>query len=157
MPTAVHAPQAAQQDTLPQNQAGAQPAQSSVDPAKTVQPETDRSASGVADSTDSGALWQRICEMVKPHLGMDTRMILDSVARGRPEGERFLLEVKPGFYYGRFNRPDVLEAFSDAASAVTGNKLTAILREWKEEPREPKSLDELRKFPEGRFVSSRSK
>ena len=99
--------------------------------------------------------WQKVCEAVKPSIPVEIRSLYSTIARGRAEGDSFILEVQPGFYYGRFNRPEILTAFSQAASALSGRSLTAILREWLPDPVDPskplRDLEELRKFPEVRF------
>ena len=77
--------------------------------------------------------------------------MLPSVADGRLDGDRLQLEVEPGFYYSGFNRPDVLDAFSEAASEVAGRRVTTLIRERRPIHKEPRSLEELRKFPEVRF------
>ena len=102
--------------------------------------------------TADGQFWQKLCDEVRPYLPLDVQATLNSAARGSVDGEKLLLEVEPGFYYMRFNRPETLELFARTASELTGKKLTAVIRELKAEPKEPRSLDEFRKFPEVRFT-----
>jgi hypothetical protein len=97
------------------------------------------------------SLWQTVSQTVLPRLPRDVVAMVPSVASGFLDGDMLQLEVEPGFYYGRFNRPDVLDAFAAAASEAAGRKISCQIRERRPIQKEPRSLDELRQFPEVRF------
>ncbi len=98
--------------------------------------------------------WPEICAKVKGQLSMDLRVSLEDRARvrGRLEGNVLRLEVVSGFLYSRFNRQEVLTRFSQAARELCGREVNVQLSELKQEERQVRSLDELRKFDEVRFV-----
>ena len=99
-----------------------------------------------------GDVWLAVLEKVKPMLPPDMRPLLSKASEGYVENNLFIFEAEPGFYYARFNRPEILEAFASAASEVVGRQLSALVREHRPKRGEPKSLEELRKFPEVRFT-----
>ena len=73
--------------------------------------------------------------------------------RARIDGPQLRIEVVPGFIYGRFNRPDVLEKFSAAATALAGHDVRAILSTLEDKAADSKrSLDDLKAFKEVRFI-----
>ena len=69
------------------------------------------------------------------------------------EYDTLRLRVAPGFYYNTINKQDVLMRLREAANLVTGRSLKVQLSELSSEPVAPKrSLDELKKFKETRFI-----
>ena len=54
--------------------------------------------------------------------------------------------------FSRFNRQEILSKFAEAASAAAGREMRVQLLERKEAPRQQRSLDELKKFKEVRFI-----
>lgn len=71
---------------------------------------------------------------------------------GRTDGTTLYVEVLPGFLFGRFNRQEILSKFAEAARAAAGRDMRVQLLERKETPRQQRSLDELKKFKEVRFI-----
>lgn len=99
--------------------------------------------------------WQEIAAQAAPLLPKDISMRLNDVqsVRGCLDGTTLRLEVLPGFLYGRFNKPDVLERFSEAAGKLSGCEIRTVLSELLDDPEAPKrSLDDLRAFKEVRFI-----
>ena len=74
------------------------------------------------------------------------------MAAGHVEGSTLVVEVEPGFYFTRFNRPEIMDSLSQVASEILGFSVNAKVREKKKEVKEPRSLDELRQYKEVRFV-----
>ena len=72
--------------------------------------------------------------------------------RGRLDGGVLRLEAESGFIYSRFNRAEVLQIFSDCAGEVTGRTVNTVLGELKNEIRQTRSLEELKRFPETRII-----
>jgi hypothetical protein len=62
------------------------------------------------------------------------------------------IEITPGFIYGRFNKPEVLNKLAAIASELTGREMRATLSELNEKAREKRSLDDLKAFKEVRFI-----
>ena len=98
--------------------------------------------------------WKDICAKAAGSLPMDIKLRLDDSAsvRGKIENGTLRIEVMPGFLYGRFNRQDVLAKFSEAATALAGKEIHALLSELHDEPRPHRSLDELKQFKEVKFI-----
>ena len=98
--------------------------------------------------------WKDICAKAAGALPMDIKLRLDDSAsvRGKIENGTLRIEVVPGFLYGRFNRQDVLAKFSEAATALAGKEIHALLSELHDEPRPQRSLDELKQFKEVKFI-----
>ena len=95
-------------------------------------------------------LWSSVCERAKGLLPRDIEAILGTVD-GVREGDILFVEADPGFYFNRFNRADVLEALGSAASELLSKPIVAKVREKRPQGK-TRSLDELRQFPEVRFV-----
>ena len=95
-------------------------------------------------------LWASVCERAKGRLPRDIEAILGTV-NGVREGDILYVEADPGFYYNRFNRGDVLEALGSAASELLSKPIAAKVREKRPQGK-TRSLDELRQYPEVRFV-----
>ena len=86
---------------------------------------------------------------------MDLRFTLEdeSVVRGETDGALLRLCVQPGFKFGRFNRPEVLDAFAREASALAGREVRVKIEPMQETARTQRSLDELRGFKEVHFIN----
>ena len=104
-------------------------------------------------ASDGDGLWQEICRKAAELLPADVRhmFVPGGAARGRVEGELLRVEAPPGFLYGRVNRPEVLSVLETAAKELTGRELRAHMGELGEAPRQTRSLDELKGFPEVKF------
>ena len=101
------------------------------------------------------ALWKQLCELVAPKLSGDLRSTLDrsDVIRAVQDGSTLRIEVVPGFIYSRFSRREVLDHFAAAASQLLGREMRAVIGEYRSEQQAKRSLDELRPFPEVKFVN----
>ena len=119
-------------------------------------PEHGQTGSVPADAGKSrNVSWREIAEQAASTLPMDVRMRLDDAqsVRGRLEASILRLEVVPGFLYGRFNKPEVLGKFSEAASNLAGHEIRTVLSELTDDPGASKrSLEDLKEFKEVRFV-----
>ncbi len=120
-------------------------------------PETVREAPAVKQEikTDGTLLWKDICEKVRDKLPFDLRIYLgdDAKLRGKSEGDVLRLEVLPGFTYARFSRQEILQKFAEIARELSGREIRVILSELKPDERQTRSLDELKNFPEVKFVN----
>lgn len=143
-------------DLDPEMFAEEQPEDSFVQRGGRVEPEPQRE-SEAQPKTDVPAgepAWKDICAKAAGALPMDIKLRLDDSAsvRGKIENGTLRIEVVPGFLYGRFNRQDVLAKFSEAATALAGKEIHALLSELHDEPRPQRSLDELKQFKEVKFI-----
>ncbi|MBQ9686354.1 MAG: DNA polymerase III subunit gamma/tau [Oscillospiraceae bacterium] len=106
-----------------------------------------------ANAPPPSVSWEAICKAVEGIPGDIRAKLTDrKIVRGRIENGVLHIEVVPGFYYGRFNRQDVMAKFSAAASKLAGTELRAILSELEDKPNQQRSLDELKAFKEVRFI-----
>ena len=98
--------------------------------------------------------WHRLRKRVAPKLPMDVRAWIDNtdMITGELDGEVLKIEASP-FAYGRCNRPELLQIFSDTAAALRGKPTRATLSPIKPRQRQTRSLDELRRFGEVRFIN----
>ncbi len=103
---------------------------------------------------DSGELWQEVCRAAESSLPGDIRAILSDPGRitGRFEGGLLRIDVAPGFIFGRVNRPEITAAFAAAAEKVTGEPARVLVGELRAGQRQQRSLEELKKFSEVRFI-----
>ena len=103
--------------------------------------------------TDDG-LWSAVCAAVKDKLPFELRGYIGDESKicASVEGDVLRVEVVPGFVYGRFNKPDVIQRLSDAARGAAGREIRVLLSELKPKPRQQRSLEELKQFKEVRFV-----
>ena len=118
------------------------------------EPQAEPEAQPKADAPAGEPTWKDICAKAAGSLPMDIKLRLDDSAsvRGKIENGTLRIEVVPGFLYGRFNRQDVLAKFSEAATALAGKEIHALLSELHYEPRPQRSLDELKQFKEVKFI-----
>ena len=119
-------------------------------PEPVIEPEAE-SDQPAADTT--GLDWKALRERVTPRLPIDLRYMLEdeSVVRAILNGNVLQVQVQPGFKFGRFNRPDVLERFAEEASGLLGREIHAKIEELRETERPKRSLDELKSFKEVHF------
>lgn len=119
----------------------------------TPPPVTAPAVSAAPDATD-GATWSAICAAAAPKLPPDLRFTLEDAAkiRGTVSGNTLKISCIPGFVYGRFNRPEVLERFAAAAKAVCGRDMRATLEELNDASSAARSVEELKQFKEVRFI-----
>ena len=106
-----------------------------------------------AEPLDDAQAWKKICEKVKPSLNFGLIPSLDrpNEMRAYIEGSLLRLEIIPGFKMTSFNRPEVLDKFTQAAGEVLGRPMRTQVFELDLSNREKRSLDELGKFPEVNF------
>ena len=118
------------------------------------EPQRESEAQPKTDVPAGEPAWKDICAKAAGALPMDIKLRLDDSAsvRGKIENGTLRIEVVPGFLYGRFNRQDVLAKFSEAATALAGKEIHALLSELHDEPRPQRSLDELKQFKEVKFI-----
>ena len=118
------------------------------------EPQAEPEAQPKADAPAGEPTWKDICAKAAGSLPMDIKLRLDDSAsvRGKIENGTLRIEVVPGFLYGRFNRQDVLAKFSEAATALAGKEIHALLSGLHDEPRPQRSLDELKQFKEVKFI-----
>ena len=115
----------------------------------------DDKAGAAQSSVDEAQLsWEEICRRAKSVLPRDIALLLDDTKNLRAEIKENLLciEITPGFIYGRFNKPDVLNKLAAVASELSGREIRAKLSELNEKHREKRSLDELKAFKEVKFI-----
>jgi len=111
-------------------------------------------AESVPQPVSDGAAWTAICEKAAQSLPMDLRVSLSdaSKVRARIEDSTLVIEVVPGFLYGRFNRQDILGRFAQAAREVCGRELRVQLKEYQDRQQPQRSLEELKGYKEVRFL-----
>ena len=99
--------------------------------------------------------WAEICSRVSDRLpaGMKTFLTRESDIRGRIEGDLLKLEANPIFVYGRVNKPEVLQLFAQAAGELAGREIRVMLSELKPNERPQRDIDELRAYPEVKFIN----
>ena len=99
--------------------------------------------------------WAEICSRVSDRLpaGLKTFLTRESDIRGRIEGDLLKLEANPIFVYGRVNKPEVLQLFAQAAGELAGREIRVMLSELKPNERPQRDIDELRAYPEVKFIN----
>ena len=109
---------------------------------------------GDAPAPADGKLWSAICAAVMDKMPFDVRGYLgdESKVCAAVEGDVLRVEVVPGFVYGRVNKPDIIQRFSDAARSISGREMRVLLTELKPKPRQQRSLEELKQFEEVKFI-----
>ncbi|MBQ1235590.1 MAG: DNA polymerase III subunit gamma/tau [Oscillospiraceae bacterium] len=98
--------------------------------------------------------WADICMRAKSVLTRDVALQLDDSKNIKAQIKENVvsIEITPGFIYGRFNKPEVLNKLAAIASELTGREMRATLSELNEKAREKRSLDDLKAFKEVRFI-----
>ena len=105
--------------------------------------------------TNPEALWAEIIDKAESELPVGLIPILTDPLKTRCEVDYDTLRlfIEPGFFYNAINNQDILMRIRAAASEVTGRSLKIQLNELTESANEPvRSLDELKKFKETRFI-----
>ena len=132
-----------------------QPEDYFLDKASPAQLNPDAAPAAENAPTDNAALWAAILERAEESLPFGIIPILTNPLQAvcDVEYDTLRLRVAPGFYYNTINKQDVLMRLREAANLVTGRSLKVQLSELSSEPVAPKrSLDELKKFKETRFI-----
>lgn len=132
-----------------------QPEDDFLDKASPAQLNPDAAPAAENAPTDNAALWAAILERAEESLPFGIIPILTNPLQAvcDVEYDTLRLRVAPGFYYNTINKQDVLMRLREAANLVTGRSLKVQLSELSSEPVAPKrSLDELKKFKETRFI-----
>lgn len=132
-----------------------QPEDDFLDKASPAQLNPDAAPAAENAPTDNAALWAAILEHAEESLPFGIIPILTNPLQAvcDVEYDTLRLRVAPGFYYNTINKQDVLMRLREAANLVTGRSLKVQLSELSSEPVAPKrSLDELKKFKETRFI-----
>ena len=106
-----------------------------------------------ANKVQDSQLWITITKQAAK-LPMEIKMsIADPLkVRGYVEGDTLHIDVIPGFIHKRFEKPEMLERFAHMARDLSGKEMRVKLGELKEDVRSARSLDELKKFKEVRFI-----
>lgn len=123
-------------------------------PAKPQQTAEAHEAPAVVSAAPSDVSWADICAKVSPGLAMDLKMVLgdDSKISGSVRDGVLTICAANSFVYGRFNKSEVLNKFSKAASQLSGRDIRVVLTEGKIEGPQQRSLDELKAFKEVKFI-----
>lgn len=132
-----------------------QPEDDFLDKASPAQLNPDAAPAAENAPTDNAALWAAILERAEESLPFGIIPILTNPLQAvcDVEYDTLRLRVAPGFYYNTINKQDILMRLREAANLVTGRSLKVQLSELSSEPVAPKrSLDELKKFKETRFI-----
>ena len=111
--------------------------------------------SSPVEAAEHSVSWKEIAAEAAPTLPRDISMQLNDpkTVRARLEGQVLKIEVMPGFLFGRFNKPEVLAKFSEAASRLAGQEIRTALSELTDDTEAPRrSLEDLKEFKEVRFV-----
>ena len=108
-----------------------------------------------AAPAEKAPTWAEICGRVSDRLpiGLKTFLSKESDIRGRIEGDLLKLEANPVFVYGRVNKPEVLQLFAQAAGELAGREIRVMLSELKPNERPQRDIDELRAYPEVKFIN----
>ena len=132
-----------------------QPEDDLLDKASPAELNPDAAPQAANAPTDNASLWAAIIENSEDSLPRGIIPVLTDPSQIVCEVEYDTLHLRaaPGFSYNTINKQDILMRLREAASLVTGRSLKVQLSELGDEPAEPRrSLDELRKFKETRFV-----
>lgn len=138
------------------NEQTEEPVSDSPEPdAETVSPaDNDGGDAQLSDSASEEVVsWKAICdaaadslpELIKSCL-YDPRKISGTLA-----DNTLRLEAEANFMYGRVNKQDILQKFSEAAQKLTGAPVRIILSKMKEES-SARSLEEMKEYPEVKFM-----
>ena len=136
-----------------------QPEDSFLRGRETAKPEPPRTperapVSAPAPAASDGKLWSAVCAAVMDKMPFDVRgyLVDESKVCAAVDGDVLRVEVVPGFVYGRVNKPDIIQRFSDAARSISGREMRVLLTELKPKPRQQRSLEELKQFKEVKFI-----
>ncbi len=115
----------------------------------------DANPNAVNAPLDNAQLWAEIMDKAEETLPVGLVPILNDPNQVKCEidYDTLHLYVIPGFFYDAINNQDVIIRIRAAASEVTGRSLRIQLGELGKESEKPsRSLDELKKFKETRFI-----
>ena len=124
-------------------------------PAKNQGRQAEKRPEEPATPAEKAPTWAEICSRVSDRLpaGLKTFLARESDIRGRIEGDLLKLEANPIFVYGRVNKPEVLQLFAQAAGELAGREIRVMLSELKPNERPQRDIDELRAYPEVKFIN----
>ena len=124
-------------------------------PAKNQGRQAEKRPEEPATPAEKAPTWAEICSRVSDRLpaGLKTFLSRESDIRGRSEGDLLKLEANPIFVYGRVNKPEVLQLFAQAAGELAGREIRVMLSELKPNERPQRDIDELRAYPEVKFIN----
>ena len=124
-------------------------------PAKNQGRQAEKRPEEPATPAEKAPTWAEICSRVSDRLpaGLKTFLTRESDIRGRIEGDLLKLEANPIFVYGRVNKPEVLQLFAQAAGELAGREIRVMLSELKPNERPQRDIDELRAYPEVKFIN----
>ena len=124
-------------------------------PAKNQGRQAEKRPEEPATPAEKAPTWAEICSRVSDRLpaGLKTFLSRESDIRGRIEGDLLKLEANPIFVYGRVNKPEVLQLFAQAAGELAGREIRVMLSELKPNERPQRDIDELRAYPEVKFIN----
>lgn len=115
----------------------------------------DASIEAASAPTDNNELWQAIIEKADAELPAGIIALLSDSAQARAEisYNSMSVFVAPGFAYNMINKQDTIIRLRSAAQEVTGRSLKIqILEMVDDNAAPPRSIDELKKFKETRFI-----
>ena len=115
----------------------------------------DASAEAASAPADNDALWQAIIEKAEEELppGITNLLSDRNQAKAEISYDSMTLFLAPGFAYNMINKQDTIIRLRAAATEVTGRSLKIQISEMKDDSAEPtRSIDELKKFKETRFI-----
>ena len=149
------APYAENEEAAPQPApppAGDRPAPPREEPKPAVPKETP--APREEGGEEPADLWKAIQKRLAPRLTMELRTILQNpdLILGVLKGDVLQIEAAPGYAYMRFNRPELLQQFTETAAAIRGRETRVVLADRKPRQESGRSLDELRAFQEVHFI-----
>ena len=124
-------------------------------PAKNQGRQAEKRPEEPATPAEKAPTWAEICSRVSDRLPAGLKIFLsrESDIRGRIEGDLLKLEANPIFVYGRVNKPEVLQLFAQAAGELAGREIRVMLSELKPNERPQRDIDELRAYPEVKFIN----
>ena len=124
-------------------------------PAKNQGRQAEKRPEEPATPAEKAPTWAEICSRVSDRLpaGLKTFLTRESDIRGRIEGDLLKLEANPIFVYGRVNKPEVLQLFAQAAGELARREIRVMLSELKPNERPQRDIDELRAYPEVKFIN----
>ena len=115
----------------------------------------DASAESASAPADNASLWQAIVEKADEELPAGIIALLSDSTQAKAEisYDSMSIFVAPGFAYNMVNRQDTIIRLRAAAQEVTGRSLKIqILEMTNDSSTPPRSIEELKKFKETRFI-----
>ena len=132
-----------------------QPEDDLLDKTPAVDLNPDASPEAASAPVDNEALWSDIMDKAESTLPVGLIPILTNpeLVQCEVDYSSLQLYIAPGFFYDAINKQDVLMRIRDAANEVTGRSLTVHINDLSAKENKPqRSLDELKKFKETRFI-----